>query len=667
MSSRIFSVCLVLLSFAGQALAQAPTPTPVDSNIAVSSFAQSRGNSCSGGSGSAGCGGCYPLDVTTNILNVLSVENPEWAPIGPMMPGGDPTLPPNSKPVLFTGTVELSKINVEGDFTGTHLGDDQNTFITVDPDKNGLLATGNNPPGCNDEGCNTIEMEREFNKYPLFAWAGEGDRIAALGRWIFDCGHSHAAPAGKCSNSATSCEGAGDCSNGGTCTNPAPNFGFRAELHPPQALAVMRSKSIGKTPATRADVYISADAGAAGDRCTVSHLGSSLEWLTSKQCYLNHCSVTTNRSCLVDADCAKSETCLRLDPAQQILDINTSDFEFDMPLPPKPAGATDVKTKFTKIKVPKGSVSPKAPIITKNLNDPTPSLHVSVPMSVPIGGKMPNVFAQSISAAWKGDKTKLTHVQVTLTGITINNPLKNNTPAVPQVCSNPSGGLTTTSCTNDAPCQSGSCAATGKACHANSECKPTDFCNGAGRCLGGITPGWEIWAEVNGDWVKLTGLNAVGASAPFTAPPYAPASQPIAQKFKFDEFVPSDGSLHIATTGHSLTCVDTFYGRNLIDGLNTFGLTTGAACLLTSTATDHNPGRVDVTHSGTGFAAHMGSTTTCTTSGKLTTCSAVSTGGSAGTCSSTARLCVADTDCPTSETCNITGGGFALGYTIQVK
>ena len=48
------------------------------------------------------------------------------------------------------------------------------------------------------------EMEWEFNKYPLFAWAGEGDRITALGRWIFDCGHPNTDPEGACSQSLRS-------------------------------------------------------------------------------------------------------------------------------------------------------------------------------------------------------------------------------------------------------------------------------------------------------------------------------------------------------------------------------------------------------------------------------------------------------------------------------
>ena len=628
-AQRVVQTILTLLLAAGSAFGQ-----PVDSNIAVSAFAQMRGNPCSGGRGSAGCGGCYPGAIdTSDPTSLLATVNPEWQPIGPMMVSGDASLPPDSQPVLFTGTVELSKINISGDFPSSHITDDQNTFIMLDPDKSGLIATGNmESSNCPGENCNRVEMEREIGKYPLFAWAGEGDRIAALGRWIFDCGHPDPAPTGKCSNSAaTTCAIDADCPSGGTCTNPAPNFQYRAELHPPQAVAVMRNKSIGKTPATRADVYVSADGGGASDRCTVSHLASPLDELTSKKCFINQCSKTTSQTCQTDADCPKKETCIKLDPTGSLLDVNASDFEFDMLLPAKPAGATDVKTKITKAKLPKGSVSPKAPVITKHLDDPTPTLHVSVPMTLPIKGTMPNVFAQSISAAWKGDKTKLTHVQVTFTGFTINNALKAKTPPVAQQCTNvpPATGLSGTPCTSDSDCP-------------------------GAKCIGGVTPGWEMFGQVNGDWIKFTGLDAVTV----------PVS--VKQKFKFDEYVPADGSIpiHIATTGHVLNCIDTLYGANLSDLLPTYGFTAGEACLLDGM--DPDPGRVDVTFTGPTFSTTSDSGTTCTTAGKVTTCTSTAPGGDAGKCTN-GDNCITSADCQSGQTCTTTGGSFALTYTVAVK
>jgi hypothetical protein len=649
------------------AAAQTPTPTPVDSNVAVTAYAQSRGQDLTGNActtrGGTGCGGCYPngippADPIAGLLGLLSTVNPEWQAIGPMVSGVDASLPPAAVPAQVTGTVGLSK-SPGDDFPGTHISPDYNAEII--PDDNGRLATGN--------GNQRVEFEWEGDKFPLFAWPGEGDRMIALGRWIFDCGHPDPGPLGKCSNDGTrACDVDADCNSGGTCSAPAANYNYQSELHPPQTSVAIRNKSIGKTPATRADVYISADAGGAADRCTNTHLANATDVLINKACFLNHCSITTSRSCLADADCAKGEICLRLDPNSRLADINASNFEFDLPLPAKPAGAKGVKIK-TKNFNPKGSLMPKATFVPA-LDDPTPHVHVVVPMATPLPKGMPNVFAQSISAAWQGDKTKLTHVQVKLTKLTINNPVKDSTPAVPRVCTNPTaGGLTTTSCTTNSDCQAGQCAAkSSKACYSNSDCAQTDYCTGASQCVGGVAPGWRLWGEVNGDWVEFPGLTSVGTAAPFAQPPFTRPSTPAAtkEKFKFDEYLPADGTIHIKVTGRSLNCENvSLFGKNLKDNLQEFGLTAGASCLL---AVSRDPGGVDITHSGTGFSTTTGSPVACSTSGKLTTCTVTSVGGDAGTCSqTTTQLCVSNADCPASETCNVTGGAFTLEYTLALK
>lgn len=657
-SRTLVLVAATLLSSIATAVAQTPTPTAVVSNIAITAYAQSRGQDLSGvpctTRGGVGCGGCYPEpvpqdDPLASALAMLNLLNPEWQPIGPMIPGGDPSLPPASLPVRITATVALSK-SPGDDFPSTHLSADYNAELI--PDDNGRLATGDS-----DE---RLEFEWEGDKFPLFMWSGEGDRIIADGRWIFDCGHADPSPQGKCSNGGAVCNVDDDCPSGGTCTNPVPTFNYQAELHPPYAVAVLRDKSKGKRPATRADVYISADAGGASDRCTVTHLPTTTDLLLSKSCFLNHCSVTTARSCSVDADCAGRETCLRFDPANRLADINASDFEFDMPLPPKPANATDVKIKAKKMKVPKGSVMPKPTFDTTHITDPTPSIHVTVPMTEPIHGQMPNIFAESITAFWKGDKTKLKRVQVKFTSVTVNNPVKDSTPAVPRVCSDPGTGPTTTACTDDTDCTAGVCAGdASKPCHANSDCKPTDFCSGASQCIGGVTPGWRMWGEVNGDWTEFSGLSQIGAEAPFLAPPYTQPSTPLVlkQRFKAKEYVPADGSIHIKVSARSFNCLHDLFGHNLSELLGIYGFTDGANCLLTGGSRD--PGTVDITLDGPDFG---------TVGGKPTVRSATSTGGDAGTCSGTTnRLCVTDADCPGGESCNVTGGAFTVQYTVKVS
>lgn len=691
----------VLFWMAGAAPAQSPTPTPVDSNIAVSSFAQGRGTPCTSAGGD-GCGGCYPDGLITPSDAFAAAEaqltrvNSEWQPIGPMIeiaPGvglDDPLVPPASRPVTVTGTVALSKINETGDFPSSHLSDDQNTFINLDPAVSGLLGTGNTPPGCTGEGCHQVEMEWEINKYPLFAWAGEGDRINAVGRWIFDCGHPDAEPAGGCTgNGSVECTIDGDCvgtcssgqcsndntttcsansaCNFGTCTNPVPNFNYRAELHPPQAVAVIRDKSIGKTHAARADVYISADGGGAGDACTVTHLQNPLAVLTSKHCFLNHCSVTTGRSCQVDKDCASNETCVRLDPAGRVANVNASNFTFDMPLPPPPPGAStikDLKISSKSFKQ-KGGLMPKATLSL--VLSPTPALHVVVPMATPLpNGLMPNLFARRISAGWKKDTTPLTHVQVKFTGLSINHPVKPNTPAFERQCFNTVSGPTNTTCTTDQNCPVlDTCNSAGTPCRNNAECLPTDFCNSQTHCIGGVLPGWRLFAEVNGDWIQFANLATVGAAPPFATLPYtvpSPAPTPLKQNFKFDEYLPAGGTIHIATTGQSLNCLDLIYGTNLIDDLNEFSIDAAAGCL---ESIQNRVGTIDVTHSGSNFATVSGAT--CTASGSVLTCAATSSNSDGGICSASSQLCLTDADCPSGQTCNVTGGAFTLHYTLQVK
>jgi hypothetical protein len=673
MQSQDLVVGLAVLFAAGGLASGQATPTPVISNIAVSSYAQGRGQAFANGTpfpcttpGGQGCGGCYPVKIGAEVLDLLPEVNPEWQPIGPMISGGpDVSLPPESQPVTIHGTVELTKVNTGGDFPGSHLGDDQNTFIRLDDADNGFLATGNQsvvecgpPPG---ENCNLIEMELEFAKYPLFAWAGEGDRITAEGRWIFDCGHPDPEPLGGCSHDpSTPCIVDADCGGGGSqCNSAPPVFNYRSELHPPQAIAVLRNKSNGKTPATQADVYISADGGAAGDICTVTHLPVASDVLFKKNCFLNHCSVTTNRSCTKDEDCASGEQCIIYDARRggPVANINAKNFEFDMPLPPPPSSSATLQIDTQSFQPP-GSIMPE-PVFTPPTPPlgPAPSLHVVVPMSVPLStGEMPNVFAGRIIAYWKEDTTQLTHVQINFLNLRINNPLKAVTPVLDRVCTNPAGGLTATPCVTNTDCAAGSCVDEGTRCYSDQDCpSKTDTCSGESVCIGGLVPGWQLFGEVNGDWIEFVGLTSIGTVAPFGAPPYAVPTAPLViplENLTFDEYVPSTGSIHIATTGYSLGCNDAnLYGNNLKNSLSVFGLNLGAACL---DQTDPDPGRLDVTHTGPHFtAAPAGVTCVPPATSGPTICTATAGLGNGGTCSiTTSRLCVVDADCPAGACSN---------------
>ena len=109
--------------------------------------------------------------------------------------------PPISDPITIHGTTDFSAINEGGDFPADHITDDQNTYLFTDPADTSLVATGNvgplSPAGGN------IELEWEIGSYPLFAWAGSGDRLTGVGRWIWDCGHPDADPTGTSSKTTS--------------------------------------------------------------------------------------------------------------------------------------------------------------------------------------------------------------------------------------------------------------------------------------------------------------------------------------------------------------------------------------------------------------------------------------------------------------------------------
>src|SRR5262249_57690177 len=98
------------------------------------------------------------------------------------------------------------------------------------------------------------------------------------GRWIFACGHPGTTPGTCTGSSATGCFIDGDCASGQTCAGE--HFFYSAELHPPYATAAIRSgrgaivttrANATAVPAVKADIYVSPDAGGAGDRCILTH------------------------------------------------------------------------------------------------------------------------------------------------------------------------------------------------------------------------------------------------------------------------------------------------------------------------------------------------------------------------------------------------------------
>ncbi len=530
-------------------------------------------------------GGCYPTGINPALFDMITLVNPEWASL---LDGTHV----DSDPVLVHATVTGMHGDTGGDFPGTHVRSDVNYFLKVDPEDEGLVASNNG---------DNLEFEWEAGALPDWAWAGSGDRVVALGRWIFDCGHPDAS-AGHCSaQSANACVVDADCKkptcptcgSGETCVGA--RFGYSSELHPPYAEAVIRQgrgAPLGDAwhsravPATRVDIFVSSNGGGAGDRCVLTHLP--------------------------DFTSVFSTDCYPL--ADPVADVNRRDFEFDVPLPQKPAhGKLAIRRESHATP---GGVAARLRL-TPVLNDPSPHLHARLLLTGDPDhpdAPLPTGYAGTIWAGWRNDPTHLTHVRVTITGVVIRNALQRVEPISPRIC-NVSGD----------------------------ECDTTADCGAdGGECQGaGAVKAWQLQVGVDGNWHELPGLDSVESS------------DVIPQAIVVDQYLPADGALHIEMDGSARECVSTMFGKSLSTDIEELGLSTGIECL---NSTEHNPGRIDVSYPGPEFGSGERRGTRYETA---------SSGGEGGHCSVTTDLaCVVNEDCP-GESCVTTGSAFALRYRIQ--
>lgn len=526
-----------LLLFFLLALAVRPSPAAgyVNGNLAVP----------------ANGGGCYPTGISPGLFDMLTLINPEWAPV---VDGSSV----DSAPVLISGRVDAMHGDLSGDFPSTHLRADVN--FDVEPDPDSLQYVGLHNDGL------AMHVEWEGGVYPAWAWAGPGDRMYALGRWIFDCGHPGTDP-GHCSTSLPkTCANDADCApplcpdctTGETCEGQ--DYRYSTEIHPPYATVAIRSgrggfvsDEPGAKPilVTRADVFAGPEGGGAGDRCILTHQPSDLDLL--------------------------SEQCWPLD--EPIAQLNQRDFAFSVPLPKHPPHAR-VRWRMTPRETPGGV--PAAWSVRRNFDDPADrKLEVTIHLTQPVAGVLPTGFAGTLEAGWEGDPTPLTHVRVTAGSIVVRNPLKPKTPTVPRTCS-----------ASDTPCAT------------TADCPSGEQCFGAGP-----VNGWRGQISVNGEWAEFKHLGQV--STPET----------IGERIVFDQWLPADGKVVIHTEGRSDECIDAMYGRSLGTGLAELGLSKGIACLATEA---RNLGTIDTTFAGPDFGAGSSGSTAHrvqTVNGAAGTCS----------------------------------------------
>src|SRR5882672_1318201 len=401
---RTFALSVGLIVAWSMSAGAAAAASTVDSNTALSSNG----------------GGCYAPPISqTSPFDQLAAVNPEWAPV---VNGASPL----SSPILVHGSVVDSHIS-QLDFPAGHVRFDQNTDISLDPADAHFLATGNLSSA---EGRGLLELEWETGSYPSWAWAGEGDRIVALGRWIFDCGHPDPTPGHK-SGSAVPCLTADDPPAGVACVGAV--FNYRSEMHPPQAVAVIRSgggatiRDAGRAvPVTRADVFVSADGGGAGDACVVTHKSSL--------------------PAILGAPCFPLSAPLALVPPGAA-PLNSTDFTFIVPLPAVRGGRQPVLRVLTRTTPALGTTPVPARLqVTPHLDGADPHYEVTVKMTEAVEGRMPTGFAATLLAGWQqAPASPMVHLRVTIDGIVVNNALK---PVVPRVPT-PAGWKMQTNVNND--------------------------------------------------------------------------------------------------------------------------------------------------------------------------------------------------------------------------
>ncbi len=349
-------------------------------------------------------GGCTPAPLNVTLADQYDLVNPSWVPV---VNGSQP----DSLPALMHGTVLDAHGDTGGDFPNNHLSADVNADIALPASEKGFASTSNDIPGA-------MHIEWESGSLPAFAWYSAGDYVTVLGRWIFDCGHPDPDP-GKCAlKTSQKCVTDADCQPP-VCADcsledhcEGEHFHYGSEMHPPYAVAVSRlgrgavvtdKAGAAATAATRTDVFVSPDGGAAGDRCVVTHVADDGDFLFNHECFpLSHPLVAKY--------------------------FNKWDFPFDIPLPPRPLGAT-MSWRIVPRDTPGGRAA--ALSFTPHPDGASPTLHVEVELSARTNGQLPTGYAGTIYAGWNAPPPQpLTHVRVTVEGVTIHNPLRPATPVV---------------------------------------------------------------------------------------------------------------------------------------------------------------------------------------------------------------------------------------------
>ncbi len=307
----------------------------------------------------------------------------------------------------FNGNNQPSFIT-HSDFPFDHYAHDFNSMMIPDHDYLWAMGTSNFFRLAPDQAGREIgrmEIEEETQNagdpdhtnqgsmgMPLFATATAGDRVYVVGRWILDAGH--------------------------------PDVGDRCEIHPPRMLATMRARptvvpltpgSACMTYAKQVDVVVNGHGGGANQffhsLSDVLGSGGRVQDVMgdTTDYYSGDIFISTGLDVEPFASAGGYER------AAEFQNINDMDYEFDMPLPSPPSGATTPKVEVTKQSMDNTAVNE---VIT--YTNPVAGLPTIAHIKIPCNGGDNGTYARTLKFYWDAYKAPGRHFEIQMDNIHVN-------------------------------------------------------------------------------------------------------------------------------------------------------------------------------------------------------------------------------------------------------
>jgi hypothetical protein len=417
------------------------------------------------------------------------------------------------------------------DLPFTHYGHDVNMELLPDPQYLWTLGTANftseTQPGKANFG--KVECEWEtlnngtpfYGSYgkgnigmPLFVMPTAGDRVFMVGRWVLDNGH--------------------------------PDAGDRTEIHPVRMLATIRSRNTAvpfkittaMTRASQVDVYVSGHGG--GANRFPDGLGVALEnggagggllynVLDQKDFATYYAFGPASGALVSTIATALRYTGVAIDPSEILSvagpsglnwlagpenrPVNDMNYDFDVPLPSPPAGAT---TPVVQITVQPGHSTAVKEVIT--YTDPLPNgLPTNAHIHLPYLGADSGIYAKTLKFSWDAFSPPGNHYLVQI---------------------------------GDVRFQRG-------------------HTSGSQPAYYGVGPAY-LWTDVCGQWASLTDADP----ADLTSQQYSENGAPAIASFvnntatgshalNFDVYLDNSDSLRVFTSGYGQRSFDNFFGTDV--------------------------------------------------------------------------------------------------------